>query len=112
MLNINETAVFLSNENVLSNINWNYTSELERLKTKYYDGFKSGVKCAQRWISVEDEFPNADEEANGLSKVVIAKCEDLADEVSAYYNIINKDWRTYPTGLIIRVTHWRPIELK
>ena len=74
--------------------------------------FKAGVEFAQRWISVEDELPNADEEANGLSKVVIAKCEDLADEVSAYYNIINKDWRTYPTGLIIRVTHWRPIELK
>ena len=74
--------------------------------------FKAGVEFAQRWISVEDELPNADEKTNGLSKVVIAKCEDLADEVSAYYNTINKDWRIYPIGLIIKVTHWRPIELK
>ena len=32
---IEEAAVFLSNKNGLSNINWNYTSELERLKSKY-----------------------------------------------------------------------------
>ena len=74
--------------------------------------FISGVEFAQRWISVEDELPNAEGEANGLSKVVIAKDEDLADEVSAYYDTITKDWRIYPSGQIIKATHWRPIELK
>ena len=74
--------------------------------------FKAGVEFAQRWISVEDELPNAEGEANRLSKVVIAKCEDLADEVSAYYDTITKDWRIYPSGQIIKATNWRPIELK
>ena len=74
--------------------------------------FKAGVEFAQRWISVEDELPNAEGEANRLSKVVMAKCEDLADEVSAYYDTITKDWRIYPSGQIIKATHWRPIELK
>ena len=76
------------------------------------NGFKAGVEFAQRWISVEILLPNAEGEANGLSKVVIAKCEDLADEVSAYYDTITKDWRIYPSGQIIKATHWRPIELK
>ena len=75
-------------------------------------GFEAGVEFAQRWISVEDELPNAEGEANRLSKVVIAKCEDLADEVSAYYDTITKDWRIYPSGQIIKATNWRPIELK
>ena len=74
--------------------------------------FKAGVEFAQRWISVEDELPNTEGEANRLSKVVIAKCEDLADEVSAYYDTITKDWRIYPSGQIIKATNWRPIELK
>ena len=76
------------------------------------NGFKAGVEFAQRWISVEDELPNTEGEANRLSKVVIAKCEDLADEVSAYYDTITKDWRIYPSGQIIKATNWRPIELK
>ena len=48
MKTVEEEAVFLSNKNVLSNINWNDTSDLDRLKAKYYDGFKSGVEFAQR----------------------------------------------------------------
>ena len=74
--------------------------------------FEAGAEFAQRWIRVEDELPNAEGEANRLSEVVIAKCEDLADEVSAYYDTITQDWRIYPSGQIIKTTHWRPIELK
>ena len=102
MLNINETAVFLSNENVLSNINWNYTSELERLKTKYYDGFKSGVKFAQRWISVEDELPEIGDE------IIVKLKEHPLKKYQAWSIECRRDIEIIP----VFATHWRPIELK
>ena len=99
MKTIEEAAVFLSNENVLSNINWNHTSELERLKTKYYDGFKDGVEFAQRWISVEDELPN-------IGDHILIK---LKRDKLKIWRIFNEDDRILVSNY---ATHWRPIELK
>lgn len=72
--------------------------------------FEAGVKFAEEWIPVEEELPDAENEANGLSKVVIAKCKKFPDEVSAYYDTIAKRWKTYPCGQVIKVIKWRPIE--
>ena len=113
---IEEAAVFLSNNNVLSNINWNYTSELERLKTKYYDGFKAGAEFAQRWISVEDELPDFDKSKypNGDFEVFLVRMSTGSISPKVKYCVANLiaigrwscefDWNV--------VTHWRPIELK
>lgn len=83
---------------------------LESLSMAGKNGFYRGVLWANNFINIDDELPNAEREANGLSKVVIAKCEDLADEVSAYYDTITKNWKIYPSGKTILVTEWRPIE--
>ena len=113
MLKINEEAVFLSNKNVLSNINWNDTSELERLKAKYYDGFKAGVEFAQRWISVEDELPEDENKESDFSVCVLAK-DMHGKTMSAYYHF--KKYSFYSNAFskseLIGITHWRPIELK
>ena len=90
--------------------NCEYNQDSLRQYDKHFiEAFKDGVEFAQRWIPIEDELPNADGEANGISKVVIAKSEDLADEVSAYYDSVTKDWKIYPSGQKIEVTEWRPI---
>ena len=110
MKTIEEEEVFLSNKNVLSNINWNDTSELERLKAKYYNGFKAGVEFAQRWISVEDELPEKQGYYlvlktplfRGNCNVVVAEFHE--DNKTFYYQ------RSY--SAIENITHWRPIELK
>ena len=113
---IEEEAVFLSNENVLSNINWNYTSELERLKTKYYDGFKSGVKFAQRWISVEEELPEEGVSVlikndfgyfgiNVLENGIWRMC--TVEKIAGFLNL-----KEYELEKFAKPTHWRPIELK
>lgn len=85
-------------------------NRLESLSMAGKNGFFRGVLWANRFIKIEDELPNAEDETNGLSKVVIAKCEDLADEVSAYFDTITNEWHIYPSGQIIEVTEWRPIE--
>ena len=85
-------------------------NRLESLLMDSKNGFYQGVLWANHFIKIEDELPNAEKESNGLSKVVIAKCEDLADEVSAYYDTNIKAWRIYPSGQKIEVTEWRPIE--
>ena len=105
MKTVEEEAVFLSNKNVLSNINWNDTSELERLKAKYYDGFKAGAEFAQRWISVEDELP----EYHGIDFYVLMKNERLdSDDINlGLIEGIDDVENVYQYA-----THWRPIELK
>ena len=85
-------------------------NRLESISMAGKNGFYRGVLWANHFIKIEDVLPNADDESDRFSKVVIAKCEDLADEVSAYYDTITKDWRIYPSGQIIEVTEWRPIE--
>ena len=125
MKTIEEAAVFLSNENFLSNINWSCTSELERLKTKYYDGFKAGAEFAQRWISVEDELPefttiNNQNEVNVKFKTIHGDervCTATLESVSQHCgenSPMNNVWYVYPSGgsILRNVTHWRPIELK
>lgn len=83
---------------------------LKSLSMEGKDGFFRGVLWANRFIKIEDELPNAEAGSFGLSEVVIAKCEDLSNEVTAFYDTMNKDWRIYPNGKIIEVTEWRPIE--
>ena len=120
MKTIEEEAVFLSNENVLKNINWNYTSELERLKKKYYDGFKAGVEFAQRWISVEDELPLAVETGewdgkrsdfvlakNKWGNVYIARTYEGIIDGNKFCDFAEKD-----DTIISHIVEWRPIELK
>ena len=107
MKTVEEEAVFLSNKNVLSNINWNDTSELERLKAKYYDGFKAGAEFAQRWISVEDELPE-------IGDIFLVKT-DNGCITTAYLHGIKSGFITYGEDAYIEfgtITHWRPIELK
>jgi len=74
--------------------------------------FKAGVEFFQRWIPVEEELPETENEANGLSKVCICKGEEMADEFAAYYDEFAENWKIYPIGLMTTVTHWRPIEYK
>ena len=125
MKTIEEEEVFLSNKNVLSNINWNDTSELERLKAKYCDGFEAGVEFAQRWISVEDELPEITTINNhnavnvkfktiyGDERVCTATLESFSQHCGEN-SPMNDVWYVYPSGghVLRNVTHWRPIELK
>ena len=85
-------------------------NRLESLSMDGKNGFFRGVLWSNHWISIDDELPSSEGEVNWLSKVVIAKCNDLADEVSAYYDYTSKTWRIYPSAKKIQVTEWRPIE--
>ena len=72
--------------------------------------FKAGVEFAQKWIPVEEDLPNSDAPGSATSEVVLAKSEELANEVTVYSHLVNKTWHIYPSGKIITITHWRPIE--
>ena len=72
--------------------------------------FKAGVEFAQKWIPVKEDLPNSDVPGSATSEIVLAKSEELANEVTAYSHLVNKTWHIYPSGKIITITHWRPIE--
>ena len=77
------------------------------------NGFKAGVKFAQRWISVEDELPEV--KNHGFSDLVLTKNSygnimlERYDSESKQFNGIRYDCINNNDG---QVTHWRPIELK
>ena len=76
-------------------------------------GFEAGVEFAQRWISVEDEFPEV--KNHGFSDLVLTKNSydnimlERYDSESKKFNGIRYDCIKNNDG---QVTHWRPIELK
>lgn len=84
-------------------------NRLESLSMEGKNGFFRGVLWANHWFNSDEILPECKED-NWLSKVVIAKSNDLADEVSAYYDSVNEVWRIYPSAKVIEVTEWRPIE--
>lgn len=90
-----------------------YCDEIyDLLKEMCQIGFEGGVAFAQGWIPVSEELPGAQKDMDNLSAVVVAKCTGLADEVSAYLDLNKNVWRRYPSGSIVTVTEWRPIELE
>ena len=78
-------------------------------KIHYYvdekEAFKSGADFAQRWISVEEEMPEN-------SDVVLIKEETLVNAITGYFSTYYKSWISYPFNKDVKVTHWRPIEIK
>lgn len=71
----------------------------------FNDGFKSGVEFAQRWYSVEEELPEMYED-------VLIKTDEGVIRLThrdTYANGMLKWWLVLHS---IKVTHWRPIELK
>lgn len=66
--------------------------------------FDAGVEFAQRWISVEDEFPP-------MGKVILLKFDDDYTQIST--GIYNGTEFINDFGFDEeRCTHWRPIEYK
>lgn len=66
-----------------------------------YIMFKAGSQFAQRWIPVEEEFPS------DLFDVLV-KSED--DSFTVGYRFQDK-W-VLDINIDLKITHWRPIELK
>ena len=77
--------------------------------------FKEGVEFAQRWISVDDELPPCSDEdilIKGIDYRGIEGMCDIGYMHSSPNNIPKKENFIPLSGEIIKVTHWRPIELK
>ena len=77
--------------------------------------FKSGVEFAQRWISVDDELPPCSDKdilIKGIDHRGIEGMCDIGYMHSNPNNIPNKGNFISLSGEIIKVTHWRYIELK
>ena len=115
MKTIEEAAITSANKDPFGDINWNNTSEIDRLKEKHYQGFKAGVEFAQQWIPVEEEMPQKMQTEPIVSKVVQVKSKNFKEPFCAFYDHLHNIWIPYPFGSnsqILRITHWRPIELK
>ena len=66
----------------------------------FANGFKKGVEFAQRWISVEEELPQAE------GKYLVIRSGNT--EIEQWKITNNKGyWYDY-----LGITHWRPINLK
>ena len=89
-----------------------FGSEGTEIYSVAFTCYKRGAKFAQKWIPVEEDLPNSDMPGSATSEVVLAKSEELANEVTVYSHLVNKTWHIYPSGKIIDITHWRPIEYK
>lgn len=81
--------------------------------------FRSGVKFAQEWISVDDELPEcnqADEDGILYSDCILIKSNNLEFPVTGVYILANDDefFDTFSKFEILQedITHWRPIEIK
>ena len=79
------------------------------------EAFKAGVEFAQRWISVDDELPPCSDKdilIKGIDHRGIEGMCDIGYMHSNPNNIPNKGNFISLSGEIIKVTHWRYIELK
>ena len=80
-----------------------------------YGGFMAGVEFAQRWIPVEEELPQKMQTEPTVSKVVQVKSKNFKEPFCAFYDHLHNIWIPYPFGSnsqILRITHWRPTEIK
>ena len=66
------------------------------------ESFNAGVEFAQRWIPIEEEFPEP------ASFVVAKKKNGII--LGLYYNA-DKEFMYNQEDQTSQVTHWRPIEL-
>ena len=92
-----------------NNTNIKYVKEL--INTS----FINGIKFAQRWISVDDELPPCSDEdilIKGVDNRGIEGMCDIGYMHSSPNNIPNKENFIFLSGEIIKVTHWRYLELK
>ncbi len=108
MKTIEEAAVELSSKEVKNGNDYSHG-----LKVGIEFGFEKGVAFAQQWISVEDELPPCSDEDlllrgiddRGISGVVdVGYMHDSADGKPNLSNFISLG------GILINITHWRPIE--
>lgn len=77
--------------------------------------FKAGAEFAQRWISVDDELPPCSDEdilIKGIDYRGIEGMCDIGYMHSSPNNIPKKENFIPLSGEIIKVTHWRYLELK
>jgi hypothetical protein len=80
-------------------------------KVKYYTSFMAGVEFAQKWISVEDELPEAGY-GGEVSDTVLIK-DDFKHVGTGRYWIEDKQWiQDVPNKYYATVTHWRRIEIE
>lgn len=75
-----------------------------------YDGFKSGVEFAQRWIPVEEDLPISQGHYFVKCKTSFPKNCDVV--VAEFYEDNNTFYSESGDHPIKDATHWRPIELK
>jgi len=84
--------------------------------------FKAGVEFAQRWIPVEEEFPEDSDSLTETEKYTYTENSVLVRTINGKYTVSkrskfkqNKDskWEWMGSSSFSdSVTHWRPIELK
>lgn len=73
-------------------------------KQDFEKGFKAGVEFAQRWIPVEEEFPEEDTYVLTLSN---------RHNGNVYYRVIwFRHGGFFSTEQTSNITHWRQIEIK
>lgn len=102
--------------------NPNFNQALECFVKGSIFGFQNGVKHTKeeyeeklRWIPVEEELPQKMHTEPTVSKVVQVKSKNFKEPFCAFYDHLHNIWIPYPFGSnsqILRITHWRPIELK
>jgi hypothetical protein len=74
------------------------------------NAFKAGVEFAQRWISVEEELPP-------IGELVQVKCHEMIGKQTIFYDF-DKIMPQEPFNMfeveqcMVKVTHWKPIEIK
>ena len=73
------------------------------------NSFKAAVIFSEQFIDVNNEIPEIYDSLNKCSRVVLAKSEDYANEICAYFDGVCGFWRVYPAAFKVIVTHWRPI---
>jgi hypothetical protein len=75
-------------------------------------GFRDGVKFAQQWISVEDELPPCSDEDILIKGIDYRGHEGIVDIGYMHGKTPRVENFISLSGEVVKVTHWRQIELK
>jgi hypothetical protein len=81
------------------------------------EAFKVGAEFAQRWISVDEELPEATMEIKQVGDYRYTKVQVLVRNKNRYWTSTrcynpNHGWHWSEPDNAGNITHWRPIELE
>jgi hypothetical protein len=79
---------------------------------RQYLAVKEAIRLAQRWISVDEELPPCSDEDILIKGVDDRGIEGIVDIGYMHKTTPRVENFISLSGEIIKVTHWRPIELK